>query len=157
MTGIFGTEDFLLFRYLLGIPIRNCCLLTIAFLSLWSHSNLLRPFLPPEPALSDVFINQDLYIDFQEYLKTCGSPDMVQLCILGKELETAIFVSKLEGFKKEIEMFPKYQKNFKSFLVNDDFDSIQVNIEGILLPYATSYFRSKRFEVFRRHYLIYYN
>jgi hypothetical protein len=70
-------------------------------------------------------------LTFQEYLKTCGSPDIVLLCILGKALETAIFVSKLEGFKKEIEMFRKYQKNFNSFLIKDDFDSIQVNIEGI--------------------------
>jgi hypothetical protein len=155
--GIFGKNETLVYRFLFFVPVRNCCLLTIAFLSLWSHFNLLRPHLPPEPDLSDVFQNQDLYLDFIEHLETCTSTETVQLCILGKALESAIFISKIENFKKELQIFPKYQKNFSSFLIDDDFDGIQRNIEEILLPYAYSYFLSKRFEVFRRHYLIYYN
>ena len=95
MTGLFSIESFFQLRWLIGIPTRNACLLLVAYISLKSHSNLIRPPLPFEPTLIDIYQIEELYTDFYNYLAESDQNDLKDVFALGKELETAQFVQRL--------------------------------------------------------------
>lgn len=157
MTGVFSIESFFQLRWLIGIPARNACLLLVAYISLYHHSNLIRPPLPHEPTLLDIYQIKELYSDFYNFLDECEQNDLKEVCALGKELETAQFCSRIEHFINEVELFPRIKYNLNSLIMDEDYDAIQDNIESFLAPYANNYLNSARFEKFKRFYIIYYN
>ena len=70
---ISGIESEGKIRYLFMIPIRNCMILTVTVLSLYIHSEMIAPPLPLDITFNKIFIIQELYCDFNEYINKYGN------------------------------------------------------------------------------------
>ena len=73
-------------RCLYEIPLRNLILLLVSIFSIAHHANSIRPPLPSDIILINIFEIKELFYDFQGYVQLFGSQEENDACRIYKDL-----------------------------------------------------------------------
>lgn len=156
VSGIFTINNNLEDRWLLLIPVRNFCLIFIMYLSLKVHCYLLRPPLPQYPRYSEFFEIKELYEDFLLYIKANSPQQIIEACILSKELAKSLFYLNFKSFIKCLKS-TTYSCTFMEYVNDGNLEHVQENLEEFLNPYIQQYLRSVEFKELRKKYFVIFN
>lgn len=156
VSGIFTINNNLEDRWLILVPVRNSCLIFIMFLSLKVHCYLLRPPFPSFPKYSEFFEIKELYEDFLLYTEANSPPQIIEACILSKELAKSLFYLNFKSFIKCLKS-TTYSGTFMEYVNEGNFDSVRENLEAFLSPYIRQYLCSIEYKELKKRYFVLFN
>ena len=155
-SGAAGDQRLIVDRFLLIVPIRNSLLLLISTLSLKSHCLLIRPPLPFEPNLTEIFSIKELFEDFYNYTKTFKSEMHPNLDLFIQSHE-AKFFNTYTFFLQSCSESGLLAREEINKSIESSFKLITDKLESDLEPYRLSYLNSPTYKTFQKSYFVYYN
>ena len=141
-------------RWVYVIPIKNMICLFISIVCLYEHCDNIRPPLPENIRIHDIFDLKELYYHFIEYLQRHGRSDLVSVSNLYKEGKKALEFNNFHYFLNKCAGFDVFKEDEHGEF-NESLIEMNMNVLcSLLLDVCDEYFNSYDYKEFKKHYFI---